>query len=137
MDSAHNSLIETTTYLQHYIDDILENGGIEGIYNIEIANPDLTLTTTIRRNLYLVIKEAMTNILKHSQATQVKTTILQQETLMIEVADNGIGLGDRNSNGLGNGLRNIKKRVEDINGELVITSTENGTCIKITLKLNL
>ena len=137
MDSAHNSLIETTTYLQHYIDDILENGGIEGIYNIEIANPDLTLTTTIRRNLYLVIKEAMTNILKHSQATQVKTTILQQETLMIEIADNGIGLGDRNSNGLGNGLRNIKKRIEDLNGELVITSTENGTCIKITLKLNL
>ena len=56
---------------------------------------------------------------------------------MIEIADNGVGLGDRNSNGLGNGLRNIKKRIEDLNGELVITSTENGTCIKITLKLNL
>ena len=136
MDSSHNSLGKTATYFQHYIDDILENGGIAADYKIDISNANQELTTTIRRNLYLVIKEILTNILKHSQATIVKTTILQShEDLMIKITDNGIGIEKIDSNHFGNGMRNIKRRISDINGNLAIES-DNGTCITINLKLN-
>ena len=137
MDSSHSSLDETTTYFQHYIDDMLENGGIEADYKIDISHANHELSTTIRRNLYLVIKEVVTNILKHSRATKVKTTILQRDgDLMIEISDNGIGLKKIDSIQFGNGMRNIKKRIGDLNGELAIQS-DNGTCIKINLKLKI
>ena len=137
MDSSHSSLNETTTYFQHFIDDMLENGGIEADYKIDISHANHELSTTIRRNLYLVIKEILTNILKHSRATKVKTTILQRdEDLMIKISDNGIGLEKIDSIHFGNGMRNIKKRIGDLNGELAIES-DNGTCIKINLKLKI
>ncbi len=134
MDSAHNSLGETTTYFQHYIDDVLENGGIEAEYEIDIANADLELSSTIRRNLYLIIKEILTNVLKHSKATKVRTSMIQDEDLIIEIGDNGIGLNESSSSHFGNGIRNIRRRIEDINGEIDIQSQE-GT--RITIKLNL
>ena len=137
MDSSHSSLNETTTYFQHFIDDMLENGGIEADYKIYISHANHELSTTIRRNLYLVIKEILTNILKHSRATKVKTTILQRdEDLIIKISDNGIGLEKIDSIHFGNGMRNIKKRIGDLNGELAIES-DNGTCIKINLKLKI
>lgn len=76
----------------------------------------------------MCMKEAVTNIVKHSKATSCKIAIDQTSTeLVVKVIDNGIGINLENDL-LGNGLQGMKERLEFVNGSLEITS-ESGTMI--------
>ncbi len=105
------------------------------------ANIKLTVTETCtaeekfidskaRRNIYLTIKEAINNIVKHAHATEVKITIDCNDGLCITIADNGKGFVKSNIPKFRNGLENMQKRIEEINGNFVLVAT-TGTTIKI------
>ena len=87
-----------------------------------------------RKNLFLIIKEALHNTLKHAGASKVSVNIYAKEgRLCIDVADDGSGI--KNSHNFGNGLKNMKKRMEEIDGQISFADT-NGTCISISIKIN-
>lgn len=94
---------------------------------------DNQLSGVQRKNLFLITKEALHNILKHSGAEQAKVNIrLKGQELQLEIADNGRGIV--NPNHFGNGLKNMKKRIEEIEGSIDFLSN-NGTLIRLTLSL--
>ncbi|HKI78036.1 MAG TPA: two-component regulator propeller domain-containing protein [Ignavibacteriaceae bacterium] len=96
----------------------------------ERINPD------IKRNIYLIFKETLNNIIKHSKAEKVKIFIdKEQGNFILLIEDNGIGF-DELSVKKGNGLKNLKTRSKQINGELKIFSTL-GKGTRITLKVPL
>jgi signal transduction histidine kinase len=93
----------------------------------------------IRHNLFLTIKEALNNVLKHSQASEVRVGINETRgKLEIIVADNGRGF-NQNEGGharKGNGLENMRKRMIELGGESHLTSVPGkGTELKFTIRL--
>src|SRR5258708_26499567 len=87
-----------------------------------------------RRNIFLSVKEALHNIVKHSQAAHVTMTIIITKNLQVIIKDNGTGFNKNNIRRSSNGLNNMQKRMSDLNGELK-TETINGTTVTLTAPL--
>ncbi len=82
----------------------------------------LPLGMEVRRNLYLIFKETLHNVAKHSGASQVEMTVeLEAKSIRIDIRDNGRGF-DRHIPSGGNGLTNLHRRAEEIGGKLLIDS---------------
>lgn len=98
---------------------------LEGDYKMEN-------TSLLNENVIsMCLKEAVTNVVKHSDSTQCTISFEPSRTdLFIRVQDNGIGLSEQGGHTLGNGLRGMKERLEFVNGSLEMTSN-NGTILTI------
>lgn len=97
-------------------------------------NEDFKLTNTsifLENILSMCLKEAVTNVVKHSHATRCVIKIMQSSNdISITISDNGIGIEDNYELTKGNGLLGIKERLEFVNGCLKIIR-KNGTTIKM------
>jgi signal transduction histidine kinase len=91
------------------------------------------LSLVFRRNVPPLFKETLHNLLKHSRATQVRISVRRLEKQFeFRVQDNGVGFnpGAKSS---GNGLKNLKRRAQEIGGHLEIESSPGGgTTIMLT-----
>lgn len=90
----------------------------------------------IKQNLYLILKEAFNNAIKHSKASLILMSFeTEDDFLKIILRDNGIGM-DLNKIIFGNGISNMKKRAQSIGWKLEIDSREgNGTAIIFSGKI--
>jgi two-component system, NarL family, sensor histidine kinase FusK len=91
---------------------------------------------TIDLNIYAICLEMMQNIIKHSKATKATISLFEKGNhLWLEVIDNGRGIDSTKEKGIG--LKNIKNRLESLDGELYIDSEEgNGTKMVVSVPLN-
>lgn len=107
-------------------------------FSLESQGMEQRLPVQIELNVYSIVLELINNIIKHSEAT--KATILmvnQDDYFSLQVKDNGIGLGNNNGN-LGNGMGNIKSRIEALNGSFSYNSEDKrGTNFDIKIPLNI
>lgn len=92
-------------------------------------------------NLSRVLEESLTNIIKHSQATQVRVTLgfIDQHKLELQIEDNGLGfnVACMTQNGMSIGMRSMKTRVERMGGQLHITSIKGETIVQAIIYLKL
>ena len=136
INPRNDLLDDLVAYLRHYTARYLGATGIALTFDIPETIPDFHLSAEARRNIFLVVKEAFHNIVKHSQATAVFMTIsFAKQHLDILVKDNGRGFSAGVS-GFGNGLRNMEKRMTDIGGTFAITS-EPGEGTKVVIGVRL
>jgi signal transduction histidine kinase len=85
------------------------------------------ISMDFRRNLFLLYKELLHNIIKHSQASRVEISLAKRDgVLRLKVADDGIGFDSAKINGNGNGLNNMKVRAEKLGGRLKLKSLPQG-----------
>lgn len=85
-------------------------------------------------NIFRIIQEAIHNSLKYSRAENIYIEIISHETLMLSVTDDGIGIDEKNT-GIGNGMKNMKTRANDIGMKISIQANKNkGT--KVNLESN-
>ncbi len=110
--------------------DMTEHAGITLQFEIAEGVTELPLNMLARKNVYLIYKEAVNNAVKYSGCSQLKVSLqLNAECLVMRIVDNGKGF-DANIASQGNGLRNMRRRAEEINGELLMNSTKDvGTNI--------
>jgi signal transduction histidine kinase len=120
-------------YLREYASDYFEIAKIDCRFDFPDELPSHSLSSVVRRNIFLTVKEAIHNIVKHSAATAVHIRLrLAGRQLEIGIEDNGKGFVMADISGYGNGLMNMKKRVESINGKFDIQSQPGcGTKIKL------
>ena len=87
-------------------------------------------------HIYRIIQETIHNIYKHANATLLKISFeLKKNVICLTITDNGSGF-DVNKTKSGIGLKNINARVNEINGEIFITSEkEIGTTVKINVPI--
>ncbi|MEO8086692.1 MAG: two-component regulator propeller domain-containing protein [Bacteroidota bacterium] len=134
---ASNDTLESLILrMEGYAASLLGTAGIQ--FNIKYDENLLhtKLEMDERKNVFLIYKEAIHNIVKYANATEVTISIRKNgEQLIINIADNGVGFNSKEINPYnGNGLRNMKSRVEDIKGSLQVTSAEGkGTAIEIVI----
>lgn len=91
------------------------------------GNKEQVLPMSLRRNVFLIYKEAVHNILKHAGATRVKIRIQAAQSFAMSIEDNGKGFVQEASQR--NGLKNMHNRAREVNGELQVRSCESGTGI--------
>lgn len=121
--------------LKNYGYDLLSPLNIRCSYLINKNAEEKLVNVEARKNILLIAKEAMNNIAKYSQATDV---IIRLESsnghLLLAIVDNGKGF-DENRH-FGNGLHNMQQRGKELGGELTINSRkESGTSILFTVAI--
>ena len=88
--------------------------------------------------LYRIVQEALTNVVKHAKADQMSLSMhYYQDTFTLKIQDNGIGFdSDTVSKGGGLGLRGINERVQRMNGTIIIESApQTGTALEVTIDI--
>jgi len=127
LNTENDHLSSLISYIQRQVRLWLENYPCQLSIIIPEKIPDLEISGESRRNIFLIVKEAIHNIIKHSGANKVNINIACDEQLIISVSDNGKGIHiDENMN-TGNGLKNMKHRVQQLNGKLFIENHEGFT----------
>ena len=101
--------------------------------------PGTPISPELRHNVFLASKEAITNVVRHAQAKSVSLRLrLEPASFTLEIEDDGLGLGglDPKAAQTRNGLRNMRKRMEDIGGSFFMgPASERGTVIRLTAPL--
>jgi signal transduction histidine kinase len=135
MSSSNDSLGNMIAYIRSYALEYFEDTGIKCKIDIPENLPNIEVIGTIRRNVFLVVKEALNNILKHSKATEVHISLTRvEDSLVLQIQDNGTGINMEKLRQFGNGLKNMKKRMADINADFSIEN-KNGTLITMQRKV--
>jgi len=95
------------------------------------ALPEARLPTELEVAAYFIVAEALTNVVKHADATHTRVRLAaEQGVLAIVVSDDGRGGADQS----GHGLTGLADRVDALNGILVLTSPPGeGTTVRVTL----
>ena len=135
MNRQYDTLDDLIVYTRQHTAEFLQNHCLEYHFNVPEYIPDLQITGEQRRNIYLVIKESLHNIVKHSEASKVDVSFDLNEGLQACIHDNGKGIETNGQRRFGNGLTNMRQRMESIGGTLEIEN-ENGTTIKLYCPLN-
>ncbi len=134
MKSSNDSVESLVAYLRAYATEYFDNTPVR--CTVEIKNiTDMEMSGEKRRNIFLSFKETLNNILKHANATKVYIHMEGKgERLKITIQDNGVGIDLKNLRRFGNGLNNMKKRIQSIPGEFII-GNNNGTLVCFELEL--
>jgi signal transduction histidine kinase len=127
-------------YLNQYANQFFESTSIRCRLEIPAKLPTLLLPADVRHDLFLVVKEALHNVLKHSQASQVRVRLTAiDSTVEITVTDNGCGFNAAGAGEgrKGNGLGNMRQRMEALGGAFHLESaTGQGTSLRFTVMVN-
>ena len=134
MTSSNDTLESLITYVRTYAFEFFDSTNIECKFNMPDSIPKVELTGEKRRNIFLAVKEALNNVLKHSKASIVQIDVEVTHKLMINIADNGLGIDLENLRRFGNGLRNMQNRLENINGKFNIRN-QGGTITEFEIGL--
>lgn len=135
VNPRNDTLAHLIEYAGQFALDYLRLAGVRCRLDFPEQSPPRELSTDLRHNLFLAIKEALHNIVKHAQATEVWLRIKFSDlSLEISIEDNGRGFDYAPDDALADGLRNMRQRLADIGGECRVES-HVGKGTKIILQL--
>jgi len=137
MNPKYDQAESLLSYLRSYTYSYFEDSEITCIVNFPEETSRITFNPEIRRNIFLIVKEAFNNTLKYSKATNIEISFkTENKKAQFIISDNGIGIQQRAMRELGNGLINMRKRCEAIGGIFDIISAP-GCGTKISLSFDL
>jgi two-component system, NarL family, sensor histidine kinase UhpB len=130
INPKNNTFQSLLQRIREFAGELCEAKGIDFKFTQKGEIVNLKLNMDASQNLYLVMKEAINNALKYSQCTELELKVQkEQKELSFSVSDNGIGFDTENPN-IGNGVTNMKDRIEEIDGKISIKSSSEGSIIK-------
>ncbi len=123
--------------MKRYAADMLDGKNIHGQFDFPSNPTGPLLSMTQRRDLYLVFKEAVNNLVKYSQASNAMISVkTDAHSIGLIVQDDGKGF-DRNTSRMGNGLQNMEQRAKASGASLTIqTQPGNGTSVNLVMKIS-
>ncbi len=139
VNPSNDTLEGLANYACKYAQEYLALAGIRYRAEVPAHLPATDIPPEVRHNAFLAFKESVNNVVKHAHATEAWIRLrLSPEKFIFEIEDNGRGFGDVNSKAaqMRNGLRNMRKRMEDIRGEFSISpGTNGGTIVRLKIPL--
>lgn len=136
LNPGNNTLAELAVRLREFCADYIDERSYELRLDFPDDVPDMQLNENGLRNIFLVVKESVHNILKHADAHQVDVQfLLDTQTLQLVVKDDGKGF-DPTASKKGNGLRTMQDRIRAVGGSYLLESVPgDGTCVTIEVPL--
>ena len=129
------SLVE---YIAHFANELFEGNPMRCRLDLPHDLPARPLPPDVRHNIFLIVKEALTNALKHAGGGEVHVMAkVSGDTLEISVQDEGKGFDPASlAESRRNGLGNMRRRAEAIGGRLELRSTPGaGTTVRLVVTL--
>ena len=122
-----------STRVKNFVNEILGSTNIKYSIQTELVLDNLIKDITLRKNIVLIMKEGVNNVAKYSKASKLDIKLgWVNNIITIEIIDNGIGFEINEASG--NGIANMRKRVEELNGNFNITSiVKQGTTIYVNI----
>ena len=137
MNPTHNSLASMVSYFSIYAERFLGLANIElrleGPFDFE----DYVVDSRHRHQLFLAFKEALTNVVRHSKASEVRLNIqIKQKQVRLTISDNGRGWSEGGQTEEMDGVVNMRTRLEKLDGRFTIDSkTGSGTVVCFDMPL--
>jgi signal transduction histidine kinase len=147
VNPKNDSVESFVNYVCHFAEEYLRPAGIRCLLDIPDTSLTHELTMEVRHNLFMVIKEALNNVVKHAAATQVQLRFeMNAESFRLTLKDNGCGfkspvaaMSESETHvtprrPVGNGLDNMRHRIESLGGRFTLQSDPHaGTRIELEL----
>jgi len=129
-DSFEKIIVRMRSFAHH----LFKAKKIEYTFEVDEKLNSIALPMQVRKNFYLVFKEAITNITKYSEASRVSVMLYEKNRIIVlGIRDDGKGIPD-NAETQGNGLMSMRRRAVEMNAELsIVTGNGEGTEIELTL----
>ena len=131
--------------MRRFASDVLSGRNIEFRFQAPPPEQDVRLGADLRREVYLIFKESINNLARHSGAANAEIELrADRRFLTLQVKDNGRGFdpaalnnGHAEADGDGNGLRSMYTRARRMGGELqLLSSNDQGTTIFLRVPMN-
>lgn len=123
VNPRNDTLAHLIDYTGQFAVDYLRAAGVRCLLDVPEQPPERGVPSNVRHNVFLVVKEALQNIVKHAHATEVWLRIhATNDDLKIIVEDNGCGFEHVPANALADGLRNMQQRMNELGGKCRIQS---------------
>jgi signal transduction histidine kinase len=132
-DSLHDLVLR----MRRFAADVLGSRDIECSLRTPEAEGSRKLESDVRRQLYLVFKEAINNVSRHAQATLVHIDLrIEREGVVLEIVDNGKGF-DPSQDSSGHGLSSLRQRAQRLSGSFSLQSSPGkGTQVSFRIPLS-
>lgn len=134
IDPHRDKFDDLLLHMKEAAEELLGQKGITYTFDLPPEELPQSLKMEFRRNLFLIYKEMLHNVVKHAEATQVEIALTRMNgMLQLQVADNGKGFRTETAgNGNGNGMKSMQARAGELNGQLEIESQpEWGTKVRL------
>ncbi len=140
LSPKYDSLESLINYTRQFVNNMFEPTGIQYLFNVSDAIPDVTLSPDFRRNAFLILKEAVNNVIRHSHASSASVSIsLSGSRVKFEVMDDGIGFSESAASVRGKpgfGIKSMRERAVALGTVLEITSApRSGTIVSFCAAL--
>ena len=137
LNQGNQPLQELIYHIRSQSAEMVSNADIEFACTMPDDMPDLNMDWKQTRNIYLLVKEAVNNAIKHAAAANISIAFNINHSLNICVKDDGRGFNENEVRKQGNGLLNYKKRVEILGGTYTLETEEGkGTVLCFSIPLN-
>ena len=135
LNPVNNTTENLLGYIREYAYDFLDLHKINISFSFPVSIKTLAIAHEIRTHIFMVIKEALHNIVKHAKANNVSMSVqIEGKKFSCVIADDGNGFKEVKKYNFGNGLRNMQQRMAEIGGELTVQSQQpKGTCVKMNV----
>ena len=136
LNPVNNTAENLLAYVREYAYDYMDMHKIKISFSFNSSIETYTLAHEIRTHIFMVIKEALHNIVKHADASSVAMKIdINSTKFLCTIKDDGKGMAEHNNN-FGNGLRNMQQRITEIGGVMHLESQpQKGTCLKLEVMI--
>jgi len=123
VNPRNDRLDNTVSYCCRLIRELLHDTPVRPWFDVAEDLPDAEMPATVRHHLLMAIKEVVRNVIRHANATELRTAIRWAHgRLQVELADNGRGFDPASVSGGRNGLINVRARMEAVGGSMRLCS---------------
>lgn len=127
LNTRNDNVFNLVRYLEQYSRKFLTGASIRLVWSDNAEQDFRHVPGYARRNIYLTVKELLNNVVKHAMADTVSVDIgIKDGFLDITIEDNGIGIPVLTEEGTGNGLANIRHRVQSLGGTFSCRQMPSG-----------
>jgi signal transduction histidine kinase len=137
INSKRDTLKDLVSYVCRYAESFFQPTPIRCRFDVEENLPALPCNMGVRRNVFLAVKEALNNVLRHSAATEVHVRIHRAASeLVVCIEDDGHGFDPAGVDTQRNGLSNMRSRAEEAGGSCEVASSHGAGC-RVTFRVPL
>jgi signal transduction histidine kinase/ligand-binding sensor domain-containing protein len=125
-------------YLREYASGLLEHAGLESRLTFDATGWDRAISPDFRRQLFLILKESLTNAVRHAEARRVEVALAMRDgRVHLTVRDDGRGFAPGGADTVGHlGLGNLRRRAAALGGSLHVDSAPGaGTVVALDVPL--
>ena len=127
LSPEHDTLQSLVLRMRHVAGEMLANKTLAFVDTLD--TPELPLEMGQRRNLFMFFQETLSNIARHSKASEVEISLMvESRQFDLRIIDNGVGFSETDLESNGNGLVNLKRRAKQLRGRCDISSSPGQGC---------